>query len=117
MVCDEEEEEEEEDDGLGTSSLPSVFLTRTQNSGHDSGGFVTEALELELDGPPRLPLSLTDSGDIDREEIEEYLKSLKRKRPQKSNHFEGEGSSISDRSELWMLPVPVHSFYIVFMIE
>lgn len=112
-------------DGLGTSGLPS-FLTRTQKLGNDSGGFLfDDPEELVLDGPPRPLVSATDSGCINRdeitnqEEIEKYIKSLKR-RAQDSNRIGGSStqdkSLIPRRLELWMLPVPVHSFHVVLMI-
>ena len=74
-----------------------------------------------FDGHPRphLPLSATDSSGKDWEEIEEYVKSLKR-RAQESNCVGGSSTQdkflIPRRPELWMLPVPVHSFHAVLMI-
>lgn len=76
-----------------------------------------------LDTPPRPLVSATDSGCIDREkiinkeEIQKYVESLKR-RARESNRVVG--SSMQDKSliprrlELWMLPVPVHSFHLFF---
>jgi hypothetical protein len=79
-----------------------------------------------LDGTPRLLVSATDSGRIDRDkiinrdEIEEYVKNLKR-RAQESNRVGGSGtqdeSLIPRRLELWMLPVPVRSFHVILMIN
>ena len=127
-VCveeDEEEEEEEGGDGLGTYGLPFV-LTRTQKLGNDSGGFLfDDPEELVLDGPPRPLVSATDSGCINQdeiinqEELEMYVKSLKR-RAHESNRVGSSSTQdealIPRRLELWMLPVPVHSFHVVLMI-
>ena len=54
---------------------------------------------------------------INKEEIQKYVESLKR-RARESNRVVG--SSMQDKSliprrlELWMLPVPVHSFHLFF---
>lgn len=79
-----------------------------------------------LDGPPRPLVSAIDPGYIDRddtinqEEIEKYVKSLKR-RTQESNRVGGSStqdeSLIPRRLELWMLPVPVHSFHVVLILD
>ena len=61
-------------------------------------------------------VSATNSGDNDREEIEEYIKSVK-KRAQDSSRIGGSSSSTQDRRpELWTLPVPVRFFHVVLMI-
>ena len=65
-----------------------------------------------FEAPP--PVSTTDSGSNDREEIEKYVEALK-KRALESNREGGTGSRTQDKSviprrlELWTLPVPVHS--------
>jgi hypothetical protein len=87
------------------------FLTRSQKL---LGGFLFDRLELDGSRPPRRPASATDSGDGDHEDIEEYVKSLKRK-AQESRRVGGSStdkSLIPHRPELWMLPVPVRSFHI-----
>ena len=62
---------------------------------------------------------MTDSNGNDWEKIDKYIKSLKR-RAHKFNDTEGSNtqgkSSILCCPELWMLPVPVHSFHIVLII-
>ena len=72
-----------------------------------------------MDEGPRPPVSTTDSGSNDLEEIEKYLEALRR-RAQESNRVGGSStqdkSLILRRPELWMLPVPVHSFHAVLMI-
>jgi hypothetical protein len=110
-----EEEEEEEDNGLGTSGLP-YTLTKTQKLGNVSGGFLYDDREEPVfNDRPRPSVSATDS-DNDLEAIEQYIKSIK-KRAQESNHSSTQDKSvIPHRPQLWMLPVPVNSFYIVFMI-
>ena len=60
-------------------------------------------------------VSATDSGDNDPEEIEEYVKSIKR-RAQEHSRIGGSSSTQDGRPELWTLPVPVHFFHAVFMI-
>ena len=63
-------------------------------------------------GLPSL-VSATDSGNNDREEIEEYVKSIK-KRAQESSRIGSSSSSTQDRRpELWTLPVPVRFFHVV----
>ena len=57
------------------------------------------------------PHSVMDSGGKDLQEIESYIKSLKR-----SSRTQDE-PIITRPSELWMLPVPVHSSYLAFMIR
>jgi hypothetical protein len=95
---------------------------KTQKLGNDSGGFLLDdPEELVLDGPRPL-VSATDSGCVNRdeiinqEEIEEYVKSIKR-RAQESNSVRGSSTQdeplIPRRSELWMLPVPVNFFHVV----
>ena len=87
---------------------------------NDLGGFLFDGPEdLVPDGCSRPPVSKTDSSGDDQEEIEKYVESVKR-RAQESNRLEG--SSMQDKSviprhsELWMLPVPVHSFHVILMI-
>jgi hypothetical protein len=109
-----EEEEEEEEEGLGTSGLPST-LTKTQKIGNDSAGFLHDYPEERAFGDRScLPVSATDSGGIDLEEVKKYVKLVKR-RAQESNRVGGSSmdkSVILRRPQLWMLPVPVRSFYI-----
>ena len=54
-----------------------------------------------------LLVSATDSGDNDPEEIEEYVKSIKR-RAQEPSHIGGSSSTQARHPELWTLPVLVH---------
>lgn len=94
-------------------------LTKTQKLRNDSGGFLLDdPKEPGLGGRPRPPVSATDSGRNERDEIEEYIEALKR-RAQESNRAGGsstqEKSAILHRPELWMLPVPVHFFHVVLM--
>jgi hypothetical protein len=59
----------------------------------------------QAQGLPRSLVFATDSGDNDREEIEEFVKSVKRRAQEDSRIG---GSSAQDRRpELWTLPVPV----------
>lgn len=95
-------------------------LTITPENGNDSGGFFSNDPE-ELGFDDCLSFPVTDpGGGLDLKGIEEYVKSLKM-RAQESNHVEG--SSTRDESlnlsrlELWMLPVPVIFFHVLFMIE
>lgn len=61
-----------------------------------------------------LLVSATDSGDNEQAEVEEYVKSIKR-RAQESSRIGS--SSTQDRGpELWTLPVPVRFFHAVLMI-
>jgi hypothetical protein len=80
------------------------------------GFFSDDQEELVPQQAHGLPRSATDSGANDREEIEEYVKSVKR-RAQDSSRTGGSSSSAQDRRpELWTLPVPVRSFAVVLMI-
>ena len=64
---------------------------------------------------PRSLVSVPDFSDNDQEEIEDYVKSIKR-RARESSHI-GDSSGTQDRSlELWTLPVPVRFFHVVLMI-
>jgi hypothetical protein len=109
-----DDEEEEEDNGLGTSGLP-YTLTKTQKLGNVSGGFLYDDREEPVfNDRPRPFVSATDSGN-DLEAMEQYIKSIK-KRAQESNRSTQDKSVIPHRPQLWMLPVPVGSFCIVFMI-
>src|ERR1700678_1673159 len=97
------------------SCLSSVF-TKTQRLRDDSGGFFFDNPEALVDGHPRPLVSVTHSRNISQEEIDEYLKSLKR-RAQESRHVGGSSTQeeflIPHCSELWMLPVPVHCFHCI----
>jgi hypothetical protein len=80
------------------------------------GFFSDDQREPQAQGLPRSLFSATDSGDNDREEVEEYIKSIK-KRAHESSRIGGSSSSTQDRrSELWTLPVPVRFFAVVLMI-
>jgi hypothetical protein len=65
-------------------------------------------------GLPR-SVSATDSGDNNQEEIEEYIKSIK-KRAQDSSRIGGSSRTEDRRPELWTLPVPVRFFPVVLTI-
>jgi hypothetical protein len=56
---------------------------------------------------PRPSVSATESGD-NLEAIEQYVQSIK-KRARDSNSTQ---DKTPRRPQLWMLPVPVHSFYV-----
>ena len=92
----------------------------TQKLGNDSGGFLSDDPEEPALEHPRPHVSVADSVSNDREDIQKYVEALKR-RAQKSNCVGGSStqdkSVIPRRPELWMLPVSVHSFHIVLMIE
>ena len=81
------------------------------------GFFSDDQREPQAHGLPRSLFSATDSGDNNREEIEEYVKSVKR-RVQDSSRIGGSSSSSAQdrRLELWTLPVPVRFFAVVLMI-
>jgi len=87
---------------------------------NDLGGFLFDSPEeLALNSCPRPPVSGTNFSGDDWEEIEKYVESVKR-RAQESNRLGGSStqdkSVIPRRPELWMLPVPVHSFHVILMI-
>jgi hypothetical protein len=104
------DEDEEEEDGLSKSGLPSV-LTRTQKLGIDLDGFFNDNQDEQVPhGLPHFPVS---SGVNDQEEIDKYLKYLKR-RTQGSNRVGGSSSTQNSRPQLWMLPVPVRSFHHIY---
>jgi hypothetical protein len=65
--------------------------------------------------PHGLPFSPVSSRGDDQEEIDEYLKSLKR-RTQGSNRVGG-SSTQDTHPELWMLPVPVRSFHLLMVLR
>jgi hypothetical protein len=64
---------------------------------------------------PRPSVSATDSGK-DLEAIEQYIKSVKERAQESNRRSTQEKSVIPRHPQLWMLPVPVHYFYVVFMI-
>ena len=67
---------------------------------------------MEMNKRPMASSPLSFGGDIYDQEIDKYLKSLKR-RAQVSNRVGG--SSMEDSHlQLWMLPVPVRSFYHIY---
>ena len=120
MADSSDEQEEEEADGLGTSHLRTVLTKNQLNWWYSDGFFDQEELVPQQPRSPfRSLVSAAESGDNDREEIEEYVKSIKR-RAQESGRIGGSSggsSSTQDRRpELWTLPVPVRLFYVVLLI-
>ena len=61
---------------------------------------------------PRPLVPAIDSGMVDHDKIVEYVESLKRR--DRDSYRVGDSSThqsiIPHHTELWMLPVPVHSF-------
>ena len=111
-----DEEDSEEENGLGMSGLP-PNLTKTQKLGNVSGGFLSDNRnEPVFDDRLRPSVSVTDSDGNDLEVIEEYIKSIKKRARESNRSSTQDESVIPHRPQLWMLPVPVHAFYVVFMI-
>ena len=86
--------------------MKTYYLETNLKTYYLDGFFNDNAGEPVPDSLPRSPISATGGNDQeDGEEIEEYVKTLKR-RAQESSCIEG--SSTQDRRpELWVLPVPV----------